>query len=105
MTREERAYAIGRDCQRLASNLAPYQNRGDLSVIDAPKVPPSPLLKEMTDRINAVRAEYGLPPTRVGAMLTVDQISEITSALVSAGNTLTHEFAPKLENSTNEASV
>jgi len=105
MTHEERALQVAADCQRLARNLAPYQNRGDLLVVDAPTIPTSALLKEMQDRVNAVRAEYGLPPARVGAMLTVDQVTEMTSTLLNAGNLLQHDYTPKLCNSTNEATA
>lgn len=95
MTHQERALQTAAECQQLARALAPYQNRGDLSIIDAPAIPPSPLLKEMNERINVIRGEYGLPASRVGAMLTVDQITLIVSALLNAGNLLEHEHKPQ----------
>ena len=94
MTHQERALQVAAECQRLARNLAPFQNRGECEVVNAPKTPEAPLLKEMRERINAVRKEYGLPPIGV-SFLTIEQLTEIVNALLNAGNTLAHDHAPK----------
>ncbi len=93
MISRERGMKIAADCQALARTLAPLQNRKEAEVVDVSTPPPSALLREMTDRINGIRAEYGLPKIPVVTVLTTEQLVDITSALISAGNVLEHVFA------------
>lgn len=88
MSERKRLLDLAATCQHLARCLAPYQNRGNVSVMDIPTIPPSPLLKEMQDRVNAIRQEYGIPAQPIGPMLTTENVMEVTAALLSAGNEL-----------------
>lgn len=78
---------VAADCLTTGTVLAPFQNRGKIEVVNA-DLPPAPILREMMDRINAIRAEYGLPPLLANAMLASSTITDITSTLLSAGNLL-----------------
>lgn len=93
MISREHGLKLAAECQALARVLAPMQDRLEVEVVGVPVTPSAPLLREMTNRINEIRTEYGLPKVPVVTVLTAEQLSDITSALMSAGNTLEHVFA------------
>ncbi len=82
------ARSIAKQCQQWAHFLSPYLNRGTVAVENVEKVPASALLKEMTARINEVRAEYGMPPIPPVATITTKQMQDICATILSAGNLL-----------------